>query len=177
MKTSLKGEAEKRSCMRTSSAFRTQSYFPPWARSPGSIEVRLSTLSALGRHNDDRESRAPPWPPLGYSDGSTAAVIYQTSRKKAVAIEVRCGIELSPCSVACPSGTIYTSFWPYLLGASRWHLGGTSVGWPPVRLQVCRSDDQTTAAAAGMTSSISLLSMLPTAVRWRLVVEEHFAAP
>ncbi|EJK43802.1 hypothetical protein THAOC_37716, partial [Thalassiosira oceanica] len=69
MKTSPKGEAEKRSCMRTSSAFRTQSYFPPWARSPGGIELRLQhpvELGRLGRHNDDRESRAPPWPPLGW---------------------------------------------------------------------------------------------------------------
>ena len=33
---------------------------------------------------------------------------------KPAATEVRCGIVLSPCSVACPSGTIYTSFWPDL---------------------------------------------------------------
>ncbi|EJK72753.1 hypothetical protein THAOC_05681 [Thalassiosira oceanica] len=32
--------------------------------------------------------------------------------KKPAATEVRCGIELSPCSTACPSGTIYTSFQP-----------------------------------------------------------------
>ncbi|EJK43830.1 hypothetical protein THAOC_37687 [Thalassiosira oceanica] len=118
--------------------------------------MRLSTPSARPaqrRNNDDRESRAPPWPPL-----------------KAAAMEVRCGIELSPCSAACPSGTIYTSFWPDICVGL---LGGTSVGWPPVRLQICRSDD----AAAGMTSSISLLSMLPAAVRWMLVVEEQFAAP
>ncbi|EJK65404.1 hypothetical protein THAOC_13737, partial [Thalassiosira oceanica] len=31
---------------------------------------------------------------------------------KPAATEVRCGIELSPCSAACPSGTIYTSFRP-----------------------------------------------------------------
>ncbi|EJK77466.1 hypothetical protein THAOC_00702 [Thalassiosira oceanica] len=68
----------------------------------------------------------------GYSDGSTAAVIYQTSRcngkfahhqtspayrgprafDNVISIEaggyreVRYGIELSPCSAACPSGTI-----------------------------------------------------------------------
>ncbi|EJK69912.1 hypothetical protein THAOC_08790, partial [Thalassiosira oceanica] len=90
---------------------------------------------------------------------------------KAAATEVICGgIELSPCSAACPSETIYTSFWPDICVGL---LGGTSVGWPPVRLQICRSDD----AAAGITSSISLLSMLPTAVQWRLVVEEQFAAP
>ncbi|EJK46473.1 hypothetical protein THAOC_34856 [Thalassiosira oceanica] len=52
MKTSPKVEAEKRSYMRTSSAFRTQSYFLPWARSFGGIE--------------------------GYSDGSMADVIYQS---------------------------------------------------------------------------------------------------
>ncbi|EJK46942.1 hypothetical protein THAOC_34368, partial [Thalassiosira oceanica] len=52
-------------------------------------------------------------------------------------------------------------------------LGGTSVGWPPVRVRICRSDD----AAAGVNSSISLLSMLPTAARWRLVVVEQFASP
>ncbi|EJK66544.1 hypothetical protein THAOC_12533 [Thalassiosira oceanica] len=153
MKESPKGEAEKRSCMRTSSAFRTQSYFPPWARSPGGIELRLSTPSARPaqrRNNDDRESRAPPWPPLGYSDGSTAAVIYQTSRCnngkllciiarawpaevseplitsllwKPAATEVICGIELSLCSAACPSGTIYTSFWPDICAGL---LGGSS---------------------------------------------------
>ncbi|EJK76473.1 hypothetical protein THAOC_01763, partial [Thalassiosira oceanica] len=33
--------------------------------------------------------------------------------QKPAATEVRCGgIELSPCSAACPSGTIYTSFQP-----------------------------------------------------------------
>ena len=53
------------------------------------------------------------------------------------------------------------------------HLGGTSVGWPPVRLRICRSDD----AAAGVTTTISLLSMLPTAVRRRLVVVEQFTSP
>ncbi|EJK67665.1 hypothetical protein THAOC_11275 [Thalassiosira oceanica] len=118
MKTSPKGEAEKRSCMRTSSAFRTQSYIPPWACSPGDIELRLQhpvKLGRLGRHNDDRESRAPPWPPL-----------------KPVATEVRCGIELSPCSVACPSGTIYTSFWPNICAGL--HAGTSaaslSVGLP-----------------------------------------------
>ncbi|EJK70341.1 hypothetical protein THAOC_08307 [Thalassiosira oceanica] len=31
---------------------------------------------------------------------------------KPAATEVRCGIELSPCSAACPSGTIFTSFQP-----------------------------------------------------------------
>ncbi|EJK71919.1 hypothetical protein THAOC_06593 [Thalassiosira oceanica] len=76
--------------------------------------------------------------------------------KPASAIEVRCGIELSLCSAACPSGTIYTSLWPdicagllsgtsaaqgpstpllarYLYQAPQRHLGGTTVGWPPVR--------------------------------------------
>ncbi|EJK65819.1 hypothetical protein THAOC_13284 [Thalassiosira oceanica] len=96
---------------------------------------------------------------------------------KAAATEVRCGIELSPCSAVyvCPSGTIYTSFWPDVCVGL---LGGTSaaplsVGLPSELGLFCRSDD----AAAGMTSSISLLSMLPTADRWRLVVEEQFAAP
>ncbi|EJK52143.1 hypothetical protein THAOC_28620, partial [Thalassiosira oceanica] len=89
---------------------------------------------------------------------------------KAAATEVGCGIELSPCSAACPLGTIYTSFRPDI-GAGL--LSGTSVGWPPVRVRIFRSDD----AAAGVNSSISLLSMLPTAVRWRLVVEEQFASP
>ncbi|EJK46055.1 hypothetical protein THAOC_35297 [Thalassiosira oceanica] len=44
--------------------------------------------------------------------------------------EVRCGIELSPCSAACPSGTIYTSFQPDICAgrAPQRHLGGTSVG-------------------------------------------------
>ncbi|EJK64542.1 hypothetical protein THAOC_14716, partial [Thalassiosira oceanica] len=31
---------------------------------------------------------------------------------KPAATEVRCGIEPSPCSAACPSGAIYTSFHP-----------------------------------------------------------------
>ncbi|EJK54850.1 hypothetical protein THAOC_25487 [Thalassiosira oceanica] len=42
---------------------------------------------------------------------------------KAAATEVRCGIELSPCSAACPSGTIFTSFWPDLCVGL---LGGSS---------------------------------------------------
>ncbi|EJK74939.1 hypothetical protein THAOC_03356 [Thalassiosira oceanica] len=66
-------------------------------------------LGRLGRHNDDRESRAPPWPPL-----------------KPAATEVGCGIELSPCSAACPSGTIYTSFRPDI-GAGL--LSGTVLQW------------------------------------------------
>ena len=52
---------------------------------------------------------------------------------KAAATEVRCGIELSPCSVACPSGTIYTSLWPHLCIEIR---GGTSVGWPLDRVRI-----------------------------------------
>ncbi|EJK64605.1 hypothetical protein THAOC_14646, partial [Thalassiosira oceanica] len=72
-------------------------------------------LGRLGRHNDDRESRAPPWPPL-----------------KPVATEVRCGIELSPCCAVCPSGTIYTSFWPNICAGL--HAGTSaaplSVGLP-----------------------------------------------
>ncbi|EJK44584.1 hypothetical protein THAOC_36865 [Thalassiosira oceanica] len=76
-------------------------------------------------------------------------------------------------TAACPSGTIYTSFQPDICAGI---LSGTSAafaGWPPVRVWICRSDD----AAAMVNSSISLLSMLPTAVRWRLVVEEQFASP
>ncbi|EJK53905.1 hypothetical protein THAOC_26567, partial [Thalassiosira oceanica] len=42
---------------------------------------------------------------------------------KPAATEVRCGIELSLCSAACPSGTIYTSFWPDICGGL---LSGTS---------------------------------------------------
>ncbi|EJK51525.1 hypothetical protein THAOC_29297 [Thalassiosira oceanica] len=109
--------------------------------------------------------------PLGYSDGSMANVIYKRAGatanlciiararpaevseplitsllQKAVAIEVRCGTELSPCSVACPSGTIYTSFWPNICVG----LAPLSVGLP----FDFRFVDQTTAAAAGMTSSI-----------------------
>ncbi|EJK43700.1 hypothetical protein THAOC_37830 [Thalassiosira oceanica] len=38
------------------------------------------------------------------------------------------------------------------------HLGGISVGWPPVRVRISRSDN----ATAGVNSSISLLLMLPT---------------
>ena len=45
---------------------------------------------------------------------------------KAAATEVRCGIELSPCSAACLLGTIYTSLWPHLCIEFR---SGTSVGW------------------------------------------------
>ena len=69
---------------------------------------------------------------------------------KAAATEVRCGIELSPCSVACPSGTIYTSLRPHLCIELR---DGTSVGWPLDRVRICISDD----ATAGMDASISLL--------------------
>ena len=89
---------------------------------------------------------------------------------KAAATEVRCGIELSPCSAACPSGTIYTSLWPHLCIELR---GGTFVGWPLDRVRICISDD----ATAGMDVSIRLLLMLPTAVQRRLVVEELFASP
>ncbi|EJK66302.1 hypothetical protein THAOC_12786 [Thalassiosira oceanica] len=42
---------------------------------------------------------------------------------KPAATEVRCGIELSLCSAACPSGTIYTSFWPDICAGL---LGGSS---------------------------------------------------
>ncbi|EJK46141.1 hypothetical protein THAOC_35208 [Thalassiosira oceanica] len=51
-------------------------------------------------------------------DGATAnSLIIERARpaevQKPAATEVRCGgIELSPCSAACPSGTIYTSFQP-----------------------------------------------------------------
>ncbi|EJK48711.1 hypothetical protein THAOC_32468, partial [Thalassiosira oceanica] len=44
-------------------------------------------------------------------------------RWKPAATEVRCGIELSPCSAACPSGTIYTSFLPDICAGL---LGGSS---------------------------------------------------
>ncbi|EJK54485.1 hypothetical protein THAOC_25883 [Thalassiosira oceanica] len=51
---------------------------------------------------------------------------------KPAATEVRCGIELSPCSAACPSGTIYTSFWPNICAGL--HAGTSaaplSVGLP-----------------------------------------------
>ncbi|EJK73237.1 hypothetical protein THAOC_05149, partial [Thalassiosira oceanica] len=115
-------------------------------------------LGRLGRHNDDRESQAPPWPLL-----------------KSAATEVRCGIELSPCSAACPSGTIYTSFQPDICDGL---LSGTSAAPLSVGLPFdFRFADQTTPLPAGVNSSISLLSMLPTAVRWRLVVEEQFASP
>ncbi|EJK77537.1 hypothetical protein THAOC_00623 [Thalassiosira oceanica] len=43
--------------------------------------------------------------------------------EKPAATEARCGIELSPCSAACPLGTIYTSFWPDICVGI---LGGTS---------------------------------------------------
>ncbi|EJK49120.1 hypothetical protein THAOC_32034 [Thalassiosira oceanica] len=51
---------------------------------------------------------------------------------KPAATEVRCGIELSLCNAACPSGTITTSFWPDicvgLLGGSS--AAPLSVGLP-----------------------------------------------
>ncbi|EJK60821.1 hypothetical protein THAOC_18764 [Thalassiosira oceanica] len=78
-------------------------------------------LGRLGRHNDDRESRAPPWPPL-----------------KPAATEVRCGIELSPFSAACPSGTIYTSFWPDICAGI---LSGTSAAPLSVGLDSRPSSD------------------------------------
>ena len=79
-------------------------------------------------------------------------------------------IQLSPCSIVCPSGTIYISLWPHLCIELS---GGTSVGWPLDRVRICISDD----IIAGMDVSIPLLSMLPTAVQWRVVVEELFASP
>ncbi|EJK55478.1 hypothetical protein THAOC_24789 [Thalassiosira oceanica] len=60
---------------------------------------------------------------------------------KPAATEVGCGIELSLCSSACPSGTIYTSFWPNIYTGL---LRGTSVGWPPVSVWICRSDNAVT---------------------------------
>ncbi|EJK64434.1 hypothetical protein THAOC_14829 [Thalassiosira oceanica] len=88
--------------------------------------------------------------------------------KPAAITEVRCGIELSPCSAACPSGTIHTSFsfWPAIsvLGSSaapRRHLGGTSVGWPTVRVRICRSDD----AAAGCRGELVYKSTFDVANR------------
>ena len=92
---------------------------------------------------------------------------------KVPATEVVCGIKLSPCSVACPSGTIYTSLWPHLCIELRGGTGGTSVSWPLNRVRICISDGST----AGMDASIRLLSMLPTAVRWRVMVEELFVSP
>ncbi|EJK64704.1 hypothetical protein THAOC_14534 [Thalassiosira oceanica] len=113
----------------------------PW--SLGAFAERLQHpvgLGRLGRHNDDRESRAPPWPPLAYSDGSTAAVIYQTSRcngkfahhrtspayrglgavDNVISIEAGGWLlkldvvsnQVPAASAACPSGAIYTSFQP-----------------------------------------------------------------
>jgi len=88
-------------------------------------------------------------------------------------MEVRCGIERSPCSVACPSGTIYTSLWPHLcieLCGSTWLA---SVGWPLSIEFGCAY--QSNDATAGMDASIFLLLLLPTlptAVLWRVVVEE-----
>ncbi|EJK74266.1 hypothetical protein THAOC_04068 [Thalassiosira oceanica] len=93
-----------------------------------------------------------------------------TSMKQPAATEVRCGIELSPCSAACPStppsGPIS------VLGSSA-----------AARRHLCRLASRRSSsggldyAAAGVNFSISLLSMLPTAVRWRLVVEEQFTSP
>ncbi|EJK75210.1 hypothetical protein THAOC_03074 [Thalassiosira oceanica] len=48
-----------------------------------------------------------------------------------------------------------------VLGSSAAHTGGTSVSWPPVRVRICRSDN----AAAGMASSISLLTFVDVANR------------
>ncbi|EJK46881.1 hypothetical protein THAOC_34428 [Thalassiosira oceanica] len=80
-------------------------------------------------------------PPQGYSDGrlalrpnlsiklagATDVLSQQATQNRprlySAATEVRCGIELSPCSTACPSGTIYTSFWPDICVGL---LGGTS---------------------------------------------------
>ena len=61
------------------------------------------------------------------------AVDNATSIQKAAATEVRCGIKLSPCSFACPSGTIYTFLWPHLCTELR---GGTSDGWPLDRVRI-----------------------------------------
>ncbi|EJK66990.1 hypothetical protein THAOC_12030 [Thalassiosira oceanica] len=51
--------------------------------------------------------------------------------------EVGCGIELSPCSAACPSGTIYTSFRPNICVGL---LSGTSAA-PLCRLASRPSSD------------------------------------
>ncbi|EJK66063.1 hypothetical protein THAOC_13034 [Thalassiosira oceanica] len=98
----------------------------------------------------------------------------------ASASEVRCGIELSLCSTACPSiGDHQRSMPPSgpisvlgsLAAPRAAHLCRLAVGLPFICSDFCRSDDA--AAAAGMNSSISSLLMLPTAIRWRLVVVDH----
>ncbi|EJK73144.1 hypothetical protein THAOC_05250 [Thalassiosira oceanica] len=91
-------------------------YARPIATSPlgvglsAHLQRDYSTLSSLvgsaGTTMIGRQSRAPPWPPL-----------------KLAATEVRCGIELSPFSAACPSGTICTSFQPDICAGL---LSGTS---------------------------------------------------
>ncbi|EJK54380.1 hypothetical protein THAOC_25996, partial [Thalassiosira oceanica] len=73
---------------------------------------------------------------------------------KPAATEVGCGIELSPCSAACPSGTIYTSFQPDICAGL---LGVTSAAPLSVGLP-CEFGfaDQTTPLPAGMTSSMQI---------------------
>ena len=111
-------------------------------------------------------------------DSSTTASLYESSQAMHCIIararpaevseqmtlsggsEIRCRIELSdlsPCSFACLSGTIYTSLWPHLCIKLR---DGTSVRWLLDRVWIFRSDD----VAAGMDMSIRLLSMFPIAV-------------
>ena len=57
---------------------------------------------------------------------------------------------LYKAAAACPSGTINTSLWPHLCIGLR---GGTSVGWPLNRVQICIPDDTTLLPGSRMDAS------------------------
>ncbi|EJK66726.1 hypothetical protein THAOC_12323 [Thalassiosira oceanica] len=118
-----------------SSAFRWRTYFRRGGTAPLSIFVGRVALSSTS----DLRAAAVLQLRRGLKSRSSLLARSAQDESKSAATEVRCGNELSLCSAACPSGTIYTSFWPDICAGL---LGGTSVGWPPVRVRICR--DQTT---------------------------------
>ncbi|EJK61988.1 hypothetical protein THAOC_17426 [Thalassiosira oceanica] len=99
----------------------------PWKSFTMLVRQHPVGLGRLGRHNNnrERESSSSMASPGGGPTTAPMAPIHPQyiPYEKPVATEVRCGIELSPGSAACPSGTIYTSFRPDICAGL---LSGTS---------------------------------------------------
>ena len=121
---------------------------------------------AAGLYETSRCTASSPEP--GDGRGLGLGAVYNTTyfytQNKAAAtlnLELRCGIELSLCSVACLPGTIYTSFLPHLSATSRSAAVPLLVGFS-IKFGFV---DQTTPLLPGwMDSPIRLLLMLPTTV-------------
>ncbi|EJK63466.1 hypothetical protein THAOC_15869, partial [Thalassiosira oceanica] len=111
-----------------------------WSGSPYARPIATSPLGVDRSAHLQRD-----YSTLSSSVGSAGTT---TIGRKPVATEVGCGIELSPCSAACPLGTIYTSFWPNICAGL---LSGTSAaplsvglpfefGFADIRRRRCRGE-------------------------------------